>query len=638
MADLILGGDLGGSTTRIVLTDAGGAVRGRGTAAGGNPVSHPDTAHASFEAALRGALGDIDPGRVRGGVIGMAGSIVLRDPAARAEFDAVWSRCGLSGTPHVVSDLEVAYASAAEHGSGLVLIAGTGASAARIEGWELQERRGGYGWLLGDEGAGVWLGRAAVRATLGALYDGRSSALAERVLAHFGLDAAEAGALIQAVNNAGPLALAGLAPLVTQAHRDGSPDAMAIVDESARLLVETLSGLLPSVEEGPIVLAGSILAESLPMGQAVHELLVTECGARLRFAASGMQGALALATREFFRGGSAEVAPEPVAGTSHVARQLRDAVLAIDIGGTKTSVALFGREGIIGEAHGTSTPGRAGRDAIIAAVVDAAERAVASAEGVRVRAVGIGTAGVVDVSRGMIISSTDTLVDWAGTHLAGAVIDALQSVIGADVPIHVQNDVDAFGLGELRAGAAKSRRSAIVVAVGTGVGASMIIDGQVVRGSRSVAGEIGHSPIAHADHLQCPCGRFGHLEALGSGVGMHRHFLSLGGDASVVDARGVVSLAVAGDAIAVTAVEDSAAAVGRAIAAMVALVDPESVVISGGVVESGAIWWVPMERALRAELIDVQQRIPVLPGVLGGLAPLHGAASSAWELVTENDD
>ena len=106
--------------------------------------------------------------------------------------------------------------------------------------------------------------------------------------------------------------------------------------------------------------------------------------------------------------------------------------------------------------------------------------------------------------------------------------------------VHVQNDVDAHALGELRHGAAVGARSALVVAVGTGVGAGIIVDGRALRGARHVAGEIGHVPTPGAEHLLCPCGRRGHLEAIGSGVGMHRHYLSLGGDPAVTDARGIV--------------------------------------------------------------------------------------------------
>lgn len=313
MGDLILGGDLGGSTTRIVIEHSDGSIVGEGVAAGGSPVAQPETAQASFEEALRSALGDVDPARVRGGLIGMAGSIVLRDPVRRAGFDSAWSRIGLAGRPRIVSDLEVAYASATDEDTGVVLIAGTGVSAAKIARWQVRERRGGYGWMLGDEGAGVWLGRAAVRATLAALYAGETSRLADLVLAWFELDGAThddlwpgagpAETLISTVNAAGAVALAALAPLVMQAHRELSPDALDIVDESARLLAATVAPLLEprgraSASDTPIVLAGSILSESLPTGRAARELLEAEHGGNLLFAASGTRGALALARRE----------------------------------------------------------------------------------------------------------------------------------------------------------------------------------------------------------------------------------------------------------------------------------------------------------------------------------------------------
>ncbi|WP_136046145.1 ROK family protein, partial [Microbacterium sp. K41] len=89
--------------------------------------------------------------------------------------------------------------------------------------------------------------------------------------------------------------------------------------------------------------------------------------------------------------------------------------------------------------------------------------------------------------------------------------------------------------------------SALIVAVGTGVGAGLILDGRAARGAHHVAGEIAHLPTPGAEHLRCPCGRRGHLEAIGSGIGMHRHFLSLGGDPTIRDARGVATAAAAGD-------------------------------------------------------------------------------------------
>ncbi|WP_306233814.1 ROK family protein [Agrococcus beijingensis] len=309
---------------------------------------------------------------------------------------------------------------------------------------------------------------------------------------------------------------------------------------------------------------------------------------------------------------------------------LGDAVLAVDIGGTKTAVALLDGEHAVLAMAQAPTPGADGPDAIIGTVVALAQQVVERAPGARVVATGVGTAGTVDVDRGAIVWATETLADWAGTPLAASLRSRLAPLVG-DAPVQVQNDVDAHALGELRRGAAAGARSALMVAVGTGIGASVIVDGRVLRGHRHVAGAFAHVPVGAAG-LRCTCGRVGHLEAIGGGLGLHRHYLALGGDRSVADARGVAGRA-PHDPIARRAVADSAAAVGRAIAGAATLLDPELVVLSGGVVAAGAVWWAPMESALRTELIEVLHDLPVVAGSLGGAAPLHGAAAAAWEMV-----
>lgn len=309
---------------------------------------------------------------------------------------------------------------------------------------------------------------------------------------------------------------------------------------------------------------------------------------------------------------------------------VREVVLAVDIGGTKTAVALLDGDHAVLERAQAPTPGASGPDAIIGTVVALAQQLIERAPDARVVATGVGTAGTVDVERGTIVWATETLADWAGTPLAASLRERLKPLVG-DAPVHVQNDVDAHALGELRRGAAAGATSALMVAVGTGVGASVIVDGRVLRGHRHVAGAFAHVPVGAAG-LRCTCGREGHLEAIGAGVGMHRHYLALGGDPAVTDARGVAARA-GHDPIARVALADSACAVGRAIAGAVTLLDPELVVLSGGVLAAGAAWWEPMEAALRAELIEVLRDVSVVRGSLGEMAPLHGAAAAAWEMV-----
>ncbi|WP_309104426.1 ROK family protein [Microbacterium sp.] len=306
-----------------------------------------------------------------------------------------------------------------------------------------------------------------------------------------------------------------------------------------------------------------------------------------------------------------------------------EVVLAVDIGGTKTAAALADRTGALLRVEVAATPAAEGRAAVVATVVALAVRLLADT-GQRLAGVGIGTAGVVDSGAGTIVSATDTFADWPGTDVAGLIRAGLGDLLRPGALIVVQNDVDAHAAGEYRHGAAAGAASALVVAVGTGVGGGLILDGRAVRGAHHVAGEIAHIPTPGADHLRCPCGRVGHLEAIGSGIGMHRHFIVLGGDPAIADARGIAAAASAGDRTARRALEESAAAVGRALAAAATLVDPERIVITGGVPNIGDAWWRPMLDAFHAEAIDALQNTPILPGVLGDDAPLRGAAASAW--------
>jgi N-acetylglucosamine kinase-like BadF-type ATPase len=158
-----------------------GAIAGWGLAPGANRNSGGDTAD-SLRTALRQALGDLDPALVINGVFGIAGAGAAGRPAAVKAAGEAWASCGLSGSPTVVTDIAVAFAAGTTAPSGIVVMAGTGACAAAIGDGEIIRRADGYGFLVGDEGSAVWIGKEAVRAALQA-FDGRGkpTLLAESV-------------------------------------------------------------------------------------------------------------------------------------------------------------------------------------------------------------------------------------------------------------------------------------------------------------------------------------------------------------------------------------------------------------------------------------------------------------------------
>ncbi|MEE3922572.1 ROK family protein [Micromonospora sp. BRA006-A] len=251
------------------------------------------------------------------------------------------------------------------------------------------------------------------------------------------------------------------------------------------------------------------------------------------------------------------------------------------------------------------------------------EKLRADAPGV-VRALGVGSAGVIDSGSGLVLSATDVLTGWTGTDLRGDLSRRL------GVPVAVINDVHAHALGEARHGAAAGYDTVLYVAVGTGVGASFVLGDTVLAGAHSAAGHAGHQPSAYAGTLPRTCGGRGHLEAIAAGPALAAEYVQRTGR-PVADLRAVAALAADGDEAAREVVRRGGAAVGCAVGGLVNVLDPAAVVIGGGVTGLGEPW-----RALRdavpAETLPALAAVPVLASTLGPDAPLLGAASLAWKV------
>lgn len=304
---LVLGLDAGGTSTRAALVSTTGERLGTGRSGGGNPTTHGPAAVAHLQAALRGALAQVEPAAVRAATVGLAGAgRLLADPDARAAVDRAWRDAGLRCTYAVVSDALASYAAGTPAPDGTVVIAGTGAVAAEVRGLAVARVADGHGWLLGDAGSGFWLGREAVRRTLAELDAGREPApLARLVLDHL-LGAATPGtpsratvdAVVQAVTRRPPVDLAALAPRVMQAYEAGDAAAREIVDEAARLLCASMARIRPAGAVTPVVLGGGLLTTDTPLAGALRREIERRWpAAPRRFALDAAAGAAWLAAR-----------------------------------------------------------------------------------------------------------------------------------------------------------------------------------------------------------------------------------------------------------------------------------------------------------------------------------------------------
>lgn len=191
-----------------------------------------------------------------------------------------------------------------------------------------------------------------------------------------------------------------------------------------------------------------------------------------------------------------------------------ECALGIDIGGTKIAAGIIDLHGRVLMSEARPTQPEAGRTAVIERVLEMAHRLVSHAQ--QPLAVGIGTAGQVDPTSGVILDATQRLPpDWIGTSLS----EPVQQVLG--LPVAVVNDVHAMALGESHFGAAYGAQNALCIAVGTGVGGALILEGQLYTGANGAAGLFGHTLFRHRGR-RCSCGRLGHLEAYVSGPSIVR--------------------------------------------------------------------------------------------------------------------
>lgn len=310
---------------------------------------------------------------------------------------------------------------------------------------------------------------------------------------------------------------------------------------------------------------------------------------------------------------------------------MTDPPLAVvaDVGGTKIATAAVDADGTLVVAKAkVPTPARAGGEAVLDALAAALDARHAALDPARVAAIGVGTAGGVDTATGTIVSSSETFTGWLGTRVA----DGLRARLpwASDLPIHVQNDVDAHAVGECWRGAGAGAASLLMLAVGTGIGASFCLNGAVWRGAHHMAGEVGLFRIVPGDGLDVHAGPGPRLfEGEAAGPAILAGYRAAGGTGVAERGQDVVKLAKAGDPVADRVLRLLGARVGRVLSWLVLALDPERVVLGGGVPAPRSTWWAAMEEELRRGLPDAVSGVPVVRAALRNDAALLGAARDA---------
>ena len=310
--------------------------------------------------------------------------------------------------------------------------------------------------------------------------------------------------------------------------------------------------------------------------------------------------------------------------------------IGVDIGGTKVLGGVVDPSGTVVETSRRSTPANdvaATRDTIIEVVRELAGKH-------QVEAVGIGAAGWIDASRSTVLFAPN--LAWRNEPLR----EYVSSAVG--IPVVVENDANAAAWAEFRYGAAEDADDSMVMfTVGTGIGGGIVLGGQILRGAHGMAAESGHMLAVPEGHL-CGCGRMGCLEQYASGNALVRFaregaltspeaakllLEKAGGGVGAITGVMVTEAAQEGDAVAVDAFEQIAYWLAQGCADIAQLLDPQVIVIGGGVIEAGDLLMGPLRREYLNALTQ-RGKLPVADvrhAEMGNKAGVIGAADLARE-------
>jgi glucokinase len=295
--------------------------------------------------------------------------------------------------------------------------------------------------------------------------------------------------------------------------------------------------------------------------------------------------------------------------------------VGIDLGGTNTKFGLVSGQGEMLFRSVASTPWKEGRETLLSHLEYCVSTCLEEghARGVLPAAIGLATAGWVDPGSGEVAYATENLPGWTGANPSAY----LRRAFG--LPVVVENDANALAVAEKYFGAAQDASDFVCITLGTGVGGGCYIDGRLNRGRHFFANALGHVAVA-PDGVPCTCGKTGCLEAYTNSAALLRYAAA----GNFRSAEAVIAAANASDPTAQCAIATLANYLAIGCASIITLLDPEMLILAGGLAENNPLLVTALTEQL-AERVIVwpQRRLQVVASNLGYGAGVLGAAALA---------
>jgi len=292
-----------------------------------------------------------------------------------------------------------------------------------------------------------------------------------------------------------------------------------------------------------------------------------------------------------------------------------DAALAVDVGGTRLRAALVDVEGRVMHRHAMLTPANEGAEAVVDAIATACRAVMAQCGAMKDLKLGLCAPGPLDARRGVALA-TPTIRGFTGFPLRQAVEEAV------GLPAVIENDGPCAALGEWMCGAGRGAADFVYVTISTGIGGGIVSEGRLLRGRLGLAGHIGHIPIRPEGGATCFCGQPGCWEAEASGSALTRKAVAAG-FAGLADA---FAAAEAGESRAMAFAAAAAADIALGLAAVIHVLNPERIVIGGGVANALPLLGPMIRHNVDARVLPPFRGVDILPAALGDDSGLAGAA------------
>ena len=290
--------------------------------------------------------------------------------------------------------------------------------------------------------------------------------------------------------------------------------------------------------------------------------------------------------------------------------------LGIDIGGTKIAAGLVSADGQVLCRSLCRTPLTGG-----AAILDAALGLAQEYRQEPIAAIGVGTGGQVNADLGIIVSATDLLPGWAGTNVRAA----FEAAFG--VQCFVDNDVNALAVGEGRFGAGRNMDTVAYLALGTGVGGALLLQGRLHHGAHWTGAEFGHLLLTMGESPRRT------LEDFASGPGLVQTYREMSGFSGEITGESIAAEAGRDpESLSAQAVTCTGEYLGYGLVSLANILDPDLIVIGGGLSALGDLLLEPARRVLVRHALPGPAQCPVVPAALGSDASLVGAAALAMKI------